>query len=187
VIPVRLDVTDPQQIAAAVEAAGDVSLLVNNAGIALGKSVLAAGAVEAARAELETNLFGPLQTSRAFAPVLARNGGGAIINVLSVLSWLSLPQVATYGVSKSAAWSLTNALRAELRVQGTQVVAVHVGFMDTDMARGVAGTKARPEDVAAQSLAALETGELEVLADAIAHQVKRGLSSAVYLTAQGPS
>ena len=175
--PVRLDVTQPEQIAAAVEACGDVNLVINNAGIARATGVLADDAIEAARAELETNFFGPFLTSRAFAPVLAKNGGGAIVNVLSVASWLSSPQLATYAASKAAAWSLTNGLRNALRAQGTQVLGVHVGFVDTDLARGVTAAKSRPDDVVATVLAALEAGKEEVLADELSRQVKHGLAA----------
>jgi NAD(P)-dependent dehydrogenase (short-subunit alcohol dehydrogenase family) len=183
--PLRLDVTRGEDVAAAAKACGDVSLLINNAGISRGSGLLAEGTVEAVRAELETNMFGPLAMSRAFASALARNGGGAIVNVLSVLSWLSIPQSATYSVSKSAAWSLTNGLRTELRGQGTQVVAVHVGFMDTDMTKRVQSAKASPDDVAAQVLAALEAGREEVLADELSRRVKQGLAAdpGVYLSA----
>lgn len=174
VVPVALDVTQPAQIAAAAEACGDVTLLINNAGISRGSTLLAANALEAARAELETNFFGPWALSRAFAPVLAHNGGGTIVNVLSALSWLSLPGAATYSTSKSAAWSLSNGLRNELREQGTQVVGVHVAFMDTDMASHVPGDKTSPEDVAKQTLEAVEAGRPEVLADAVTRQVKQG-------------
>ena len=109
------------------------------------------------------------------------NGGGAIVNVLSVLSWLNINAAATYSASKSAAWSLTNGLRGELRPQGTQVMGVHVGFMDTDMARGVPGPKVDPLDVAHQTLTALEAGKDEVLADDLSRNVKHGLSAGVYL------
>jgi NAD(P)-dependent dehydrogenase (short-subunit alcohol dehydrogenase family) len=183
VVPVRLDVTDAADIAAAVHACPDLTLLINNAGISRGSSLLAPGSAEAARAELETNFFGPLALSQAFAPVLKANGGGAIVNVLSVLSWLSLPGVATYSASKSAAWSLTNGLRNELRAQGTRVVGVHVGYMDTDMTKGLDAPKASPHDVVAQVLAALESGVDEVLADDLSRQVRQGLAAprGVYL------
>jgi len=177
VIPLRLDVTNPAEVAAATARARDVTLLVNNAGISRASGLLAEEAVDAARAELETNLFGPLATSRAFAPLLAANGGGAILNVLSALSWVTLPTVATYSVSKAAAWSLTNGLRAELASQRTQVVALHVGYMDTDMARGVDGPKSSPETVAALALDGIEAGAREVLADAVSQQIKSGLSA----------
>ncbi len=183
VVPIRLDVTNAADIAAAVLACPDLTLLINNAGISRGASLLASESVAAARAEFETNFFGPLALSQAFAPVLQRNGGGAIVNVLSVLSWLSIPGVATYSASKSAAWSLTNGLRNELRAQGTRVVGVHVGYMDTDMTRGLDAPKASPHDVVAQVLAALESGADEVLADDLSRQVRQGLAAArgVYL------
>jgi NAD(P)-dependent dehydrogenase (short-subunit alcohol dehydrogenase family) len=174
VVPVALDVTQPAQAEAAAQACGDVTLLINNAGISRGSGLLAPAALEAARAELETNFFGPWILSRAFAPVLAKNGGGAIVNVLSALSWLSLPGAATYSATKSATWSLSNGLRNELRGQGTQVVSVHVAFMDTDMASHVPGDKTSPDDVARQTLAAVEEGAVEVLADAVTRQVKQG-------------
>lgn len=186
VVPLRLDVTSPDDIAAAVVAAPDVTLLVNNAGISRSSSLLATDAVAAARAELETNLFGPFALSRAFAPVLARNGGGAIVNVLSVLSWVTLPTIATYSLSKAAAWALTNGLRGELAAQHTQVHALHVGYMDTDMAAHVTGPKTSPAEVAALALAGVERGTLEILVDAISQQVKSGLSAvqAPYLGAR---
>ena len=152
-----------------------MSIVVNNAGIGRGSTSLASGAVDAARAELETNFFGPLQVARAFAPVLRDNGGGALVNVLSVLSFISMPQAATYSASKAAAWSLTNALRMELRRQGTLVVAVHAGFIDTDMAAGIDAEKISPQSVAAQIVAALETDDEEVLADPTSEMVKAAL------------
>lgn len=181
VVPIQLDVTNAADIAAAAARCTDLTLLINNAGIYRNSSFLAAGSADAARAELETNFFGPLTLSLAFAPILKANGGGAIVNVLSVLSWLNISAGATYSASKSAAWSLTNGLRGELRPQGTQMVGVHVGFMDTDMARGVPGPKADPLDVARQTLTALEAGQDEVLADDLSRNVKQGLSAGVYL------
>ncbi len=178
VVPLQLDVTDPAQIEAAAQRARDVTLLVNNAGISRYSSLLASDAIEAARAELETNTFGPLRLSRAFAPVLRANGGGAIVNVLSALSWFSLEQAATYSMSKAAGWSMTNGLRNELRAQATQVVAVHVGWMDTDMAARAPGPKTAPADVVEQTLRALEAGEPEVFADEITRALKSGLSAA---------
>ncbi len=175
--PIKLDVTNPADVAAAAASCTDVTLLINNAGIARGSSFMAAHSADAARAELETNFFGPLAMSQAFMPVLAANGGGAIVNVLSVLSWLNLSAAATYSASKSAAWSLTNGLRNELRSQGTQVVGVHVGFMDTDMTKNVPGPKTSPADVVRQTLEALESGREEVLADELTRLVKQGLSA----------
>jgi NAD(P)-dependent dehydrogenase (short-subunit alcohol dehydrogenase family) len=176
VVPIALDVTRPEQVDAAARQCADVSILINNAGISRGKGLLDASAnFDEARSELETNFFGPWAMARAFAPVLARNGGGAVVNVLSVLSWLSLPGAASYSSSKSAAWSLSNGLRNELRGQGTQVTSVHVAFMDTDMARKIPGDKISPDDVARQTFEALEAGLPEVLADAVTRQVKQGL------------
>jgi NAD(P)-dependent dehydrogenase (short-subunit alcohol dehydrogenase family) len=144
-----------------------------------------AAAAQAARAALETNFFGTLAMARAFAPVLKANGGGAIVNMLSVLSWLNLPAAGSYGASKAAAWALTNGLRNELRAQGTLVVAVHAAFIDTDMAKGVQAPKSSPMAVARQALAAVEQGLEEVLADDITRGVKVGLSAerASYLRA----
>jgi NAD(P)-dependent dehydrogenase (short-subunit alcohol dehydrogenase family) len=187
VTKVRLDVTNPDEVAAAAREARDVNLLINNAGIAKGVAFLGEDAIAAARAELETNYFGPLLLSRAFAPVLAANGGGAILNVLSVLSWVNLPNFATYSASKAAAWSLTNGLRNELAAQGTQVVGLHVGYMDTDMASHIAGPKSRPEDVVREALQTLEAGGEESLADELSRNVKKGLSAdkAVYIGQSG--
>lgn|SRR5579871_1433852 len=180
----RLDVTDGNAIAPIAKDCADVDLLINNAGITLRSGFLNPDAVEAARAEMETNYFGPLLLSRAFAPVLAKNGGGAIVNVLSVLSWVSLPTSGTYSASKSAAWSLTNWLRTGLREQGTQVVSVHVGFVDTDMTKSILLPKVQPVDVVRQTLTAVEEGRNEVLADDVTRQVKAGLSDepGIYLT-----
>jgi NAD(P)-dependent dehydrogenase (short-subunit alcohol dehydrogenase family) len=174
--PVRLDVTSPGDVAAAAERCGDVTLLVNNAGISTGTSALAPDALDAGRREIETNVFGTLAVSRAFAPILARNGGGAVVNVLSVLSWLAWPTTAMYAASKAAAWSLTNSLRLELQPQGTLVVGVHCGFLDTDMAASVDGPKLPPEAVADQTLEAIEREQPEVLADDVSRQVRAALS-----------
>jgi len=177
VVPVALDVMNAEQVNAAVKACGDVTLLVNNAGISLNSGFLASPeAVAAARSEMDVNFFGPWALSSAFAPVLKANGGGAIVNVLSALAWVSFPSVATYSASKSAAWSLTNGLRNELRAQGTQVVALHVGYMDTDMTRGLDAPKSSPDDVARVTLEGVEAGAFEVLADDISKQIKQSLS-----------
>lgn len=177
-VPVKLDITDPADVAAAVERCSDVTLLVNNAGILRGGGLLAAPSLDAAHDELETNLFGTLAMCRAFAPVLGRNGGGALVNILSVLSWHTLPQLGSYGVSKAAAWSMTNAVREELRGQGTLVVATHAAFIDTDMAARITQPKVSPVDVARQTLDAVEAGREEVLADQTTRHVKAALSEA---------
>lgn len=185
VIPVRLDVTSPERAEALARELGDVTLLINNAGISRRAGVLEPKAREAAREQFETNVFGPLNTSQAFAPILAKNGGGAIVNVLSVLSWVSLPNGATYSASKAAAWAITNGLRNELRAQNTQVVGVHVGYVDTDMTAAIEAPKSKPEDVVRITLDALEAGQEEVLADDLSRNVKAGLSAdrGIYLGA----
>jgi NAD(P)-dependent dehydrogenase (short-subunit alcohol dehydrogenase family) len=174
---VKLDVTNAAEVEALARKLGDVTLIVNNAGIARGSSFLAPGGIEAQRAELETNFFGPLLLARAFAPTLEKNGGGAIVNVLSALSWVSSPAFATYCASKSAAWSLSNGLRHELKAQGTQVLALHIGYMDTDMVRHVTAPKANPDNVVRDTLVALEAGKSEILADDTSRMVKKGLSA----------
>lgn len=175
--------TQPDTIAAIARKCTDVNLLINNAGISRWTGFLASDAVEAARLEMETNYFGPLLLSRAFAPVLAMNGGGAIVDVLSILSWISVPSAGGYSASKAAVWSLTNWLRTALHGQGTQVVGVHAGPIDTDMAKDLTLPKVTPQDVVQQVLSAIEAGRDEVLADEWTRQVKAGLSddAGIYL------
>jgi NAD(P)-dependent dehydrogenase (short-subunit alcohol dehydrogenase family) len=187
VTALRLDVNSPADIAAAVGLAGDVTVVINNAGIAQFGGLLAADAEASLRQQLETNVFGVLRVSRAFAPVLAANGGGALLNVASVASWISSPALAGYAVSKSATWSLGNGLRNELRGQKTQVLTLHMAFVDTDMTQGIASPKSTPEDIVTKAFDALEAGADEVLADEMTQQVKLGMSMqpGVYLQARG--
>jgi NAD(P)-dependent dehydrogenase (short-subunit alcohol dehydrogenase family) len=185
VVPLRLDVNDPQQIAAAVREAPDVNLVINNAGIGSVTSILGDGAIAQLRKELDTNVFGLLEVSRAFAPTLARAGGGALVNILSVASWISSPILATYAVSKSAAWSVTNALRNELRAQGTQVVGTHFGFVDTDLTHGIDAPKLRAEDVAAAIVDGIAAGSDEIVVDDFTRQVKAGFTQGLYLKPRG--
>jgi NAD(P)-dependent dehydrogenase (short-subunit alcohol dehydrogenase family) len=175
---IRLDVTKPEEVAAAVARAGDVTLVINNAGIAQVGGFLAADSEEAARRQLETNFFGMLRISKAFAPILKANGGGALINVLSIVSWINGGQLSAYAATKSAAWSLTNSLRHELAAQHTQVLALHMAFVDTDLARGLDGPKTSPEDIVKSALDGLEAGLDEVLADDRTRLVKQGLTAA---------
>jgi NAD(P)-dependent dehydrogenase (short-subunit alcohol dehydrogenase family) len=176
--PIRIDVTNPEEVAAAAARASDVTLLVNNAGIGAVGGFLAPDGEEVARRVLETNFFGMLRMSRAFAPVLAANGGGAMLNVLSVVSWVNGGTLAAYAASKSAAWSLTNALRYELAAQRTQVTALHMSFVDTDLVRAVDQPKSTPADIVARALDGLQAGEDEVIADERTLEVKRSLSAA---------
>jgi NAD(P)-dependent dehydrogenase (short-subunit alcohol dehydrogenase family) len=187
VVPVQLDVLDDESVAAAALLCKDVTLVINNAGIASPSAVLNEGGEASLRHHLETNFFGLLRVSREFAPVLKNNGGGALLNVLSVASFINSPLLGTYSLSKTAAWGLTNALRNELRPQGTQVLALHVGFIDTDLTRGFDVPKISPDVVAARAYDALELDADEVMADERSQQVKEGLSAraASYLAQPG--
>jgi NAD(P)-dependent dehydrogenase (short-subunit alcohol dehydrogenase family) len=176
VTPIQLDITDPDRVAQVAEECPDVSLLVNNAGILKYSTFLDAPDLDSARAEMETNYFGTLRMCRAFAPVLKANGGGAIVNMLSVTSFYTNPFNASYGASKAAGWSLTNGVRLELHHQGTLVVAVHAGFIDTDMAALTNAPKVSPESVAQQVFDAVETDQVEVLADERTRTIKAELS-----------
>jgi NAD(P)-dependent dehydrogenase (short-subunit alcohol dehydrogenase family) len=173
-VAVELDITDPAQVAAAAERLGDVQLVVNNAGIGNPATPLTA-TLEDARAELEVNYLGLVSMTQAFAPVLAANDGGAFLNILSVVSWVGMPNLATYSASKSAAWAFTNAARVELKQQGTQVVAVHVGFVDTDLTAGLDVDKVAPQAVATSALDAVEQGHSEALVDELSANVKASL------------
>lgn len=178
VIPVRLDVTRPEEVEALVRKLGDVSLLVNNAGIGGSGSVLDASSIDMLREQFETNTIGPLRVTQAFAPILATRDSSAVINVISALSWATLPGITgSYSASKAALWALSNAMRQELKAQGTEVLSLHVAFMDTDMARGVPGNKASPDDIAQLTLAALEDGQSELLADEVTQSVHAGLTA----------
>ena len=173
--PLELDVTDAAQIEAAAAAAGDVQLLINNAGISTG-TPLVAGDEATIRREMDTNFYGPLLMTRAFAPVLRANGGGAVLNVISALSWFTTPTAGAYAASKAAAWMLTDSTRLELAAQGTHVVAVHMGLVDTDMARGIQAPKIAPSALVTAALDAVESGAQEVVADEWADFVKSGLT-----------
>jgi NAD(P)-dependent dehydrogenase (short-subunit alcohol dehydrogenase family) len=177
-IPVAIDLGDPASVTAAAEAAGDVTLLVNNAGISLGTDFLTAD-LDDVRKEMDTNYFGTLSVVRAFVPVIERNGGGGLLNVLSVLSWLSIPDSGGYCASKSAAWSMTNALRVQLAGRGIAVTGLHVGLMDTDMTAGMDGQKSDPAHVAALGIDAVAAGAYEVLADDVSRHVQAGLAGGV--------
>ena len=147
VLALRLDVNNPEDVAAAAALASDVTLVINNAGIAQPGGFMAADSEEVMRRIFETNVFGVLRVSKAFAPVLQANGGGALLNVLSVASWVNGGELAAYSASKSAAWSLTNALRHELAAQKTQVMGLHMAYVDTDLTRGFDAPKTSPVQI----------------------------------------
>jgi NAD(P)-dependent dehydrogenase (short-subunit alcohol dehydrogenase family) len=171
VVPIRLDVTSGSDIAEAAARCSDVNLLINNAGVMLSSPILAEHSDLAMRKEMEVNIYGVLAMIRAFSPVLAENGGGAIVNMLSVVSWFTAPGNATYCASKHAALSVTDAVRMALKAQGTQVVGVHAGFIDTDMAAGIDRPKTPPQQVAQRTIEGIVTGKDHVLADARAEEV----------------
>lgn len=172
--PLRLDLTDPDGAARAVTDAPDVDLLVSNAGIAPADDYLA-GPEDELRRIFETNFFGTLRVANAFAPVLAANGGGTILNVLSAASWISLPT--GYAASKAAMWSATNGLRAQLRGQGTQVTALLVGMVDTPMAARWDVPKVSAESVVAQAYDGVAAGAIEILADEQTRDLKSRLGT----------
>ena len=175
VVPIQLDVTDPDRVAAVARELDDVQLVVNNAGV-LNVSIPLSASLDVARLELETNYLSLVSMTQAFAPVLERNGGGAFVNVLSVFSWVATPLLTTYSASKAAAWSFTNAARIELGRQGTQVVGVHAGPVDTEMTAAFDLDKIPPATVATTALDALEAGEPEAVVDDYSSAVKAGLS-----------
>jgi NAD(P)-dependent dehydrogenase (short-subunit alcohol dehydrogenase family) len=177
-MPIQLDITDADSVRMAAAIAGDVNLLINNAGSST-RAPLLDGRLEDIRVEMDTHYFGTLSVVRAFAPVLIRNGGGAVLNVLSVLSWLTLPASGAYCAAKSAEWSLTNALRLQLAPHRIRVTALHVGFMDTDMTRGLQVAKSDPSVIAARALDAVASGAYEILADEISERVRTDLARGV--------
>lgn len=182
--PIALDITDPASVQRAAEQCTDVSVLINNAGFLKYGSLLADDSVENLQQHFEVNTFGTLRLSRAFAPILAKQGGGALINILSVLSWLSPPGSGGYSTSKSAQWGLTNGLRGELREQNTLVIGVHPAYIDTDMVADIQAPKSTPQEVVAITLQALSEDREEALITDMTHAVKASLSTAspVYLT-----
>ncbi|MFF9100163.1 SDR family oxidoreductase [Streptomyces rubrogriseus] len=178
VIPLPLDVTDEASVREATRVASDTTLLINNAGVSTGATLLGGDMTEVRR-DMETNYFGPLATTRSFAPVIEANGGGAVLNVLSALSWFHPAGLGSYAASKAAAWALTGATRDELAPRGIAVSALHVGYMDTDMAADVpADQKVDAGEVAAQALHGIETGLPEILADETSRHVKQSLAAA---------
>ncbi|RKR74411.1 SDR family oxidoreductase [Frondihabitans australicus] len=175
VVPLRLDLTDDESVTAAAATAQDVTLLVNNAGISTG-AALVTGELAEIRREMDTHFWGNLGVIRAFAPVLAGNGGGAIVNVLSALSWFSYPGAGAYAAAKAAEWNLTNGVRLELAAQGTLVQGVHLGAADTDIMDGYEGPMIDPRDVPRASLAGLEHDAIEVVVDDWSAMVKASLA-----------
>lgn len=181
VIPIQLDITDPESVARAARDAGDVTVVVNNAGVSTRANLLD-GPIADIRLEMETHYFGTLAVTRAFAPIIERNitetgATGAILNVLSVLSWTHPPTSGAYSAAKAAAWAMTDAVRAELAPRHIHVAALHVGYMDTDMVSYIpAEQKTDPAVVAKLALDGLFAGRPEILADELTRSVKAQLS-----------
>jgi NAD(P)-dependent dehydrogenase (short-subunit alcohol dehydrogenase family) len=178
VTPLRLDVTDPASVSAAAATARDVSILVNNAGVATGATLLE-GDLDAIRREFETNFFGTLSVIRAFVPQLAGHGESYVLNVLSALSWFSIPSLGGYSASKAAQWSLTDGLRQELAGRGIRVGGLHVGYMDTDLAAGIDAPKQDPAEIARRAVDGIASGAFEILADDTSTAIRAGLAGGV--------
>ncbi|MDZ8056460.1 MAG: SDR family oxidoreductase [Aulosira sp. ZfuVER01] len=171
IIPLELDITNLEQIAQIAEIAQDVNLLINNAGVLGTGGFFSPSSLEIARWEMETNYFGGLYMIQAFAPILKRNGGGAIANLLSLASFVNVPMFGSYCASKAAFYSLTQGVRAELAQQGTLVVGVFPGTVDTDMGAKVPLDKVSPSEIALSTLQAIEQGIEDVNPDSMSQQV----------------
>jgi len=176
VVPVALDVTDPASVAALADLAGDATIVLNNAGVGGAGPLLSAG-IDEIKDVFETNLFGAIRVAQAFAPILARSGGGALVDIHSALSWIA--GAGAYGASKAAFWSATNSLRLELAPQGTNVVGVHLGYADTDLTATVTAPKLDPADVARAVADGIELGVDEVLVDDVSRHFKQALAGPV--------
>jgi NAD(P)-dependent dehydrogenase (short-subunit alcohol dehydrogenase family) len=176
-IPLRLDVTDADQIRAIAEAVSDVEILFNNAGVALARGIADSTVLDQARREMEVNYFGPLQLLRRLAPLLARNGGGAVVIIGSTAGLTNVPFIATYSASKAALHSLTQAARVFLAAHGTAVFGVYPGPVDTDMSRELAMPKASPRNVAFAILEGVEAGHEDIFPDPFAMQFGQEFAS----------
>lgn len=175
VVPVKLDIIDADQVQTIAQAYTDVSILINNAGIAAFEGLISADSIDNARSEMETNYFGTLNMIRAFAPVLGENGGGAIVNLSSIGGLVNFPVLGSYSASKAAVHSLTQGVRAELAAQGTLVVGVYPGPVDTDMAANIDLDKTSPNEVAKTILDGIETGVEDIYPDPASTEMHGGL------------
>jgi NAD(P)-dependent dehydrogenase (short-subunit alcohol dehydrogenase family) len=176
IVPVSLDVTDAASVAAVADLAGDVSIAINNAGVG-GSGPLLQADIDDIRAVFDTNVFGAIRIAQAFAPALARNGGGALVDIHSALSWIA--GAGAYGASKAAFWSVTNSLRMELAPQGTLVVGVHLGYADTDLTAAVSAPKLDPLTVARAVVDGIQQNLTEVLVDDASRYFKQAVAGPV--------
>jgi len=174
IVPIVLDITSDDSVAAAAAQATDVTIVVNNAGSYRADDSITGGDLDDIRSMFETNFFGAVRVGRAFAPILARNGGGALLDVHSALSWLGV--AGAYSAAKAAMWSATNSFRIELAGQGTHVVGLHLGYTDTPMIADIDAPKNDPADVVRAGIDGVENGEYEVLADEASVSIKAGLA-----------
>ncbi len=175
---VALDITDPASVASAAEIAGDVTLLINNAGSSTGTDLLSGDEAQI-RFEMDTHFFGTLSVIRAFAPKISTNGGGSILNIHSVLSWVSFPRSGAYCAAKSAEWSMTNSLRVQLAEQNIRVAGLHVGYMDTDMTASITAPKSNPADIAKIAIDGVEQNLFEIIADDVSREIQAALAGGV--------
>lgn len=175
VIPLALDITDADAVAAAARAASDTTLLINNAGISTGANLVSGDLADIHR-EMDTHFFGTLSMVRAFAPLLGANGGGALVNVLSALSWFAIDGANAYHAAKAAEWALTSGARLELAAQGTLVTAVHLGAADTRLMERYQGAKLETAEVVRATLEGVETEQIEVLVDDWSRHVKSAVT-----------
>ncbi|SFE24566.1 Short-chain dehydrogenase [Paenibacillus algorifonticola] len=178
VTPVKLDITKPQEVAAAAMIAQDVTVLINNAGSSTGASLLD-GDSEKIGLEFNTHFFGTLSMVREFAPIIEKNGGGSILNILSGLSWFSSGTLGAYTAAKAAEWALTNDLRLNLYPRNVRVAGLHVGFMETDMTANVDMPKSNPADIAKIAIDGIESGSFEIIADEISRKLQGALAGGV--------
>lgn len=176
VVAVRLDVSKPEQIEAAAAACPDVSVVVNNAGAFTNRLLIGADDLSGAREEMEVNYFGPVAMARAFAPALKANGGGAILNVLSVGGMVAAPNMGGYSPSKFAMRAAGSCIRAELAGQSTSVTSLIVGSVDTRMASHVKGAKEQPEDIARAAMKGITRGVDEIDTDRFAVETRAALA-----------
>ena len=190
VVPLGLDVTEQAQVDAVAEAARDVTLLLNSAGVLDGRSLLEATSLSGFEHEMAVNVYGLARMCQAFAPIIEANGGGAIANMLSVACLIHWPPFGTYAATKAAAMSLTATLRFDLRDKGVEVFGIYAGWIDTEMAGFVARDKSSPDEVARNAMVGIEAGDVNIDADESTTQTRielqnnpEGLKADVWLSA----